>query len=230
MLRVSIIVLLVGFLPLYVVQIFKRSVKSKVNPAYIIMLLVGISIVLILSRVNISKDGIDRYTDMAMQFEEATLGVNRQTGNMIASYGDSVVTADMKKVISMTDAIELLAEQMMNGLINAVGQEGVVIDEVEGRDKRNVASKAYLENGLAMEFIENCREYKEYLISIVDDPVLEKQIEIALMFSDGHWASGWDPQDYAKEPLVVNYFKIAQLRYQVIVVENRVIELLLDER
>lgn len=215
LLKVSVFALLVGFLPLYIVQLFKRSVKSKINPAYIIMLLVGISIVLILSKVNLGKDSIDRYVLLSNKYEDATLLMQERINELSAGMSDSVLTSDVKKVISYSDALEMQLEQMSQGLLESVGQAGASINNVQKLDFRNGAGDAYINNGLAMEFLADCREYQEFLMKIIDDPLTSRQVEIELLFSGGHWIN-WDPLDYRNEPLIVNYYKLTTFKWAVI--------------
>ena len=51
--------ILIGFIPLYVVNVFQKSGKEKANLPYIVMLLVGIACVMLMGNVNVSKDLLD---------------------------------------------------------------------------------------------------------------------------------------------------------------------------
>lgn len=227
--RISLVVLLVGFLPLYIVQIFKRTVKSKVNPAYIIMLLVGISIVLILSRVNLSKDSIDAYTSMTQQFEQGAILVSERTDKLVAHLKDPDAITEAAKIGVMAERLEMQIDQMLTGLLESVDQAGVEIDKVEGRDYRYGGRNAFNDNGLARNFLQDAREYKQYLLSISEDPLLENQTSVILMFSNGDWFSGWNPEDFVYEPLIRNYFKLTQFRYYIVTIEYHYINYLLEK-
>ena len=48
--------LVIGFVPLYVVNAFQRSGKEKVTLPYIVMLLVGVALVMVYSNVRMSKN------------------------------------------------------------------------------------------------------------------------------------------------------------------------------
>lgn len=229
LLRASVIFLLVGFLPLYIVQIFKRSVKTKINPAYIIMLLVGFSIVLILAKVNISKNSIDRYTEIAVDYRASTGVIDNALTNILEAAGDSAITPDIKKVRSLSEALRVNADEMLQGLLAGVDQAGVPIEEVSRRDYRNAGRDAFLDNGLADAFLEKAREYRDYLVQLVDDPVLKDQLELDFLFTDGQWITGWDPEDYAYDPLIINYKIISEYKWKVVNAEYNVIKYLLSE-
>ncbi|MDF1572062.1 MAG: hypothetical protein P1P82_10635 [Bacteroidales bacterium] len=229
LLRASVIFLLVGFLPLYIVQIFKRSVKTKINPAYIIMLLVGFSIVLILVKVNISKDSIDRYTEIAVDYRASTGVIDSALTNMLEAAGDSAITPDMKKVMSLSEELKADADEMLQGLLAGVDQAGVPIEEVSRKDFRNAGRDAFLDNGLAYAFLEKSGEFKDVLVQLVEDPVLQDQLELDFLFADGQWINGWDPEDDANDPLVINYKIISEFKWKVVSAEYKVMKYLLSE-
>lgn len=229
LLRASVIFLLVGFLPLYIVQVFKRSVKTKINPAYIIMLLVGFSIVLILAKVNISKDSIDRYTEIAVDYRESSRVLENTLASIVDSAGDSAITPDIRQVMLLSDALKESADKMLQGLLARVDQAGVPIEEVLRRDFRYAGRDAFLDNGLAYAFLEKAKAYKEVLIGMVDDPVLADQLKFDFMFAEGEWITGWDPENYAYDPLIINYQIISEYMWRVVNAEYNVIRYLLSK-
>jgi len=229
LLRASVIFLLVGFLPLYIVQVFKRSVKTKINPAYIIMLLVGFSIVLILAKVNISKDSIDRYTEIAVDYRESSGVLENTLASIVDSAGDSAITPDIRQVMLLSGALKESADKMLQGLLARVDQAGVPIEEVLRRDFRNAGRDAFLDNGLAYTFLEKAKAYKEDLIGMVDDPVLADQLKFDFMFAEGEWITGWDPENYAYDPLIINYQIISEYKWRVVNAEYNVIRYLLSK-
>ena len=66
MIYISVGFLLVGFIPLYVVNAFQRSGKEKTNLPYVVMLLVGIACVMLMGNINMSKDLLDIYRSEAL--------------------------------------------------------------------------------------------------------------------------------------------------------------------
>ncbi len=229
LLKASTVFLLVGFLPLYIVQIFKRVSGKKINMAYIIMLLVGISIVMILARVNLSKDAIDKYTDLTLDYSEASGLLSREIYSTLEMVEDSMITGDVEKIIKYADELVSTADEMLAGLLETVDAYGTPINEVPRRDYRNGGREAFLDNGSGEEFLRMSREYKSFLLSVVDDPLVKSQVNIDLLFSIGDWTTGWDPSDYAYDPLIINYSKITTFKYSVLNAEYRVLRNLLEE-
>jgi len=228
LLRTSVIVLLVGFLPLYVVQIFKRSVKTRINPAYVIMLLLGIAVVVILWRVNISKNAIDDYTDVAVAYQTSTIHLENRIDDLKLEAGDSLITPGMQRVMTYAGELEALADEMLDGLLMAVGQAGVSIETVKGRDARNVGREAFYENGLAQKFLETAAEFREYVLSVTGEQVDADRVRLDLLFASDNWIRRWDPEDDIYQPLIVNYARISEYRYRIIYAEYLTIRQLLN--
>jgi hypothetical protein len=218
LLKASVGFMMVGFLPLYIVKIFKRTTGRKFNISYIILVLVGLSVVLVLSWVNLSKNSIDSYTDMAVQFSESTALLNEST-DMILEKSGSQVTPEMQKITAYADELEALASRMLNGLLGAVDQAGVPIEEAQRRDYRRANREAFIDNGLGSEFKALAGEYRSYLLKVLDDPLTESLVDIDLLFSSDEWLQGWNPGDYEKEPMIYNYYRISQFRWRVVAAE-----------
>lgn len=227
--KLSLAMVLIGFVPLYLVQIFKKTPGKKVNIAYIVMLLIGISIVALLTRVNISKYAIDRLTETTIQNIEAVDLLNNEIIDNIELKGDSLISPEVKKVMEYSDNLEGIADKMLEGLLASVGQEGIPINEASDRDYRRASASAYLKNGLANDFLELSREYKGYLLEILKDPILKNQVEHDLRYSSENWVTGWMPEDYVLEPLIISYSKISEFKRAVIFTEYLSIHALLNE-
>ena len=227
LLKSSVAFILVGFLPLFIVKIFARTGGRKFNLSYILMVLVGISVILVMVRVNISKDSIDSYTSMTMQFTETTELLNERTDQLIEMTGDRV-TPEMQKITGYAAELEETADQMLNGLLAAVDQAGVPLTQVSRRDFKRANREAFIDNGLGTKFKTQAGAFKTYLVDVVDDPLLKHMVEIDLMFSSDEWLQGWDPEDHYNKPLIYSYYRIAQLRWRVAVAEYSVIKSLCE--
>jgi hypothetical protein len=226
---ISLGIVIVGFVPLYTVQIFKKTSGKKTNLAYLIMLLIGISIILILSRVNISKYAIDGLTENTIQNIKSVDNLNTEIHNIIEIKADSLITPEVKKVMQYSDALSDMADIMLSGLLATVDQEGIAIDEVSGRDYRRASGRAFLNNGLGEDFLDLSLEYKDYLLQVVKNPVVINQIEHDFRFANQNWVIGWNPKDYTWEPLIVSYQKISEFKRAVVYAEYLVVRDLVDK-
>lgn len=213
---ISIFVILVVFLPLYIVQIFKRTSTKKINPAYIIMVLVGLSIVILLTRVNISKYAVDRYTEMSMENMESCRILKEATTRTLEMIPDSLQTDEISMITEYAAKLEAMADRMLEGMLEAVDQPGVVIENVDRRDFRNAGRDSFNDNGLAKEFKALARKYRTYLLEHVSDPVIADQVNIDLRFSSDDYIRGWTPEDHIYDPLVMNYSSISSFKRAVL--------------
>lgn len=229
-LTISLGIILVGFLPLYTVQIFKKVSGKKTNIAYFVMLLIGISIVVILTRVNISKYAIDELTEVSIQNFESIDNLNKEIQNIIEIKGDSLIRPEVKKVMQYSDELVVMADKMLSGLLACVNEEGKAINEVNRRDFRRASGRAFLKNGLGGEFLDLSREYKDYLLQVVNDPIVKDQIEHDFRFASQNWVTGWVPEDYVLEPLIISYKKITECKRAVVYAEYLSVGNLLNEK
>ena len=224
----SIVVVVIGFVPLYLSQLFKKSEGKKLNIAYVVLLLIGISIIIVFSRVNISKFAVDRLFELTVQHEESSLLLNSEVAEMIEITPDSLITPELQKLMDYSEELEMIADEMLHELMLSINQEGVDLNMVNHWDYRRSAKEAFIKNGLADKFKELSSEYKDYLLSVVEDSVAKNQIEYNLGFTSKDWIIGWTPEDFIMEPMIVCYQKIALLKRSVIYSEYLAVRSLVD--
>jgi len=210
MIYASIGFILIGFIPLYVVNVFQRSGKEKVKLPYIVMLLVGIACVMLMGNINMSKDLLDIYLEEALANEQRVEVVQEQTTALLEMAGDSThmdKLATISMIHNQSRDLLVMLEDMQDGMIAFVGQPGVTIDEVKGKDNKQAGREAMLENGEGVAFITEAKQYAAMLDELVKDPVSRSQIEDHLEFTTLVWdfEHGWD--GVADSPLMKNYYK-----------------------
>ena len=216
MLSLSMAMILIGFVPLYIIQVFKKTSEKKGNIAYVVMLLIGISIVVLLWRVNISKYTINRLTEMTTHNIESVELLNKRISQITEFTTDSLKIPEVEKIMQYSDELESLANQMLSGLLASIDQEEVALADVNHWDYRRGANNAFLKNGLAQDFLQLSREFKDYLLEQIKDPVVLKQIEHDFRFSSEYWYIGWIPEDYLFDPIIISYQKITEFKRAII--------------
>ncbi len=224
----SIVVVVIGFVPLYLSRIFGKPGDKKLNIAYVVLLMIGISIITVSSRVNISKFAIDRMLELTVQNEESSQLLNNEIGKMIEITPDSLITPELKKLMDYSGELEMIADEMLHELMLSIKQEGVELNSVNHWDYRRSAKVAFINNGLAQKFINLSREYKDYLMNVVKDSIAKNQIEYNLGFTSEYWIIGWTPEDLIMEPMIICYQKITLLKRAVIYSEYLVVQALLE--
>jgi len=210
MIYASIGFLLIGFVPLYVVNAFQRSGKEKANLPYIVMLLVGISIVMLFSNINMSKDLLDIYLGHSLENEAQIEEVQERTSQLLERSHDSIYTDKLSNVGKIHDqarGLQLMIADMQEGMKAHVGEPGTAITELAAKDNKQAGREAIIEHEEGKGFILAARNYREMLLELVSDPVTRSQIEDHLEFTGMVWEYEHGPRGVADAPLMKNYYK-----------------------
>ena len=202
--------ILIGFIPLYVVNAFQRSGKEKANLPYIVMLLVGIACVMLMGNVNMSKDLLDVYMEEALANELRVEEVQERTARLLEVAQDSAHANQLATIAQIHDQardLQVMVNDMQEGMIAFVGQPGASINEVHPLDNKNAGREAILDNGAGSAFIREAKQFASMLDELVKDEVANNQIEDHLEFASLVWdfEHGWD--GVRESPLMKNYFK-----------------------
>jgi len=210
MIYASIGFILIGFIPLYVVNAFQRSGKEKANLPYIVMLLVGIACVMLMGNINMSKDLLDIYLEESLANEQRVEAVQERTSKLMELSADSAhmdQTAIISGIHSQARDLQVMIATMQERMIDFVGQPGVSIDQVKGKDNKNAGREVILEQGEGIAFITEAKQFAAMLDELVTDPVISSQIMDHLEFTTLVWdfEHGWD--GVRDSPLMKNYFK-----------------------
>ncbi len=210
MIYTSIGFLLVGFVPLYVVNVFQRSGKEKETLPYIVMLLVGIAIVLLFSNINMSKEVLDVYAGEAVANEATVEEIRSQTANLMEFTADSTDPIKLEAISKIHDQareLQVMVTGLQDGLKTFVNEPGVPIGNLAAKDNKGAGREAMLENGNNGTFILEAKKYKELLDEVVKDPVTRSQIGDHLDFIGIIFEYEHGPRGVADSPLVKNYYK-----------------------
>jgi hypothetical protein len=202
--------LLIGFVPLYVVNAFQRSGKEKANLPYIVMLLVGIACVMLMGNVNMSKDLLDVYMNEALTNENRVEEVQAGTALLLEMADDSAHAAQFATISRIHDQardLQVMIRNMQEGMIAYVGKPGVSIQEVKGKDNKNAGREAIIDNGQGPAFILESRKFVAMLFEVVKDPVARDQIEDHLEYISAPFEYEHGKNGVLDSPFMKNYFK-----------------------
>ena len=202
--------ILIGFIPLYVVNVFQRSGKEKANLPYIVMLLVGIACVMLMSNINMSKDLLDIYLEEALANEQRVELVQKQTAGLLELAGDSAHMDHLEAITRIHNQardLQVMVNGMQEGMIAFVGQPGISIEDVKGKDNRQAGREAILEHGEGVAFITEAKQYAAMLEELVKDPLTRSQVEDHLEFTILVWDFEHGYDGVRDSPLMKNYYK-----------------------
>ena len=225
--------LLIGFVPLYVVNIFQKSGKEKIILPYIVMVLVGISMVILFTNVRISKYAIDIYLDEITHNEMFTHEITGRSAELFALAGDSA-SADIQEHIlrirSQAETLQEMTAALKIQLLESVNQAGVPIQNVKGKDVR---WKGWWDNrvsDLESEFIREARVLRNMLDEMLDDPVVRAQIYDHMQFTRNIWPYEFGAKILVGEPLVVNYLMLVNISKGIALSEYVAVQYLLYQK
>ena len=202
--------ILIGFIPLYVVNVFQKSGKEKANLPYIVMLLVGIACVMLMGNINMSKDLLDIYQDEALANEDRLEEVQDGTAGLLVIAGDSAHMdhlAVITRIHEQARDLQVMITGMQEGMIAFVGQPGASIEEVKGKDNRLAGRDAILDNGAGVAFITEAKKYAAMLNEVVKEPVANAQVTDHLEFATLVWDFEHGRDGVRDSPLMKNYYK-----------------------
>lgn len=202
--------LLIGFVPLYVVNVYQRSGSEKVKLPYIVMLLVGIACVMLMGNVNMSKDLLNIYQDEALVNEEQVEVVQERTASLLELALDSSHMdhqATISKIHDQARDLQVMINDMQEGMIAFVDQPGASIEEINEKDNKNAGREAIIDNGAGVAFILESKKFATMLDELVQDPVASSQIEDHLEYAKLFWEYEHGKKGVIDSPLMKNYYK-----------------------
>jgi hypothetical protein len=211
MIYASIGFLLIGFVPLYVVNIFQKSGKEKTNLPYIVMLLVGISIVMLFSNINMSKDVLDAYMEEAIANENRVEEVQLRTTKLMNWAQDStpnIKLQTMTKIHDQARGLQVMITEMQEGMKVFVNEPGIQIADLKAKDNRGAGREAIVDNGSGHNFAVESKKFREMLLELIKDPLTKSQVEDHLEFTSKVWSFEYGVRDVKDDPLMKNYFKL----------------------
>ncbi len=212
MIQVGIGFLIVGFIPLYVVNVFQRGGKEKVRLPYIVMLVVGISVVMLMSNVRISKYAINIFMEEVVKDQKYLGELETRTGQLLEMSQDSAMVEKQSQVFRISEKageLQAMVDALLESLLESVDQPGASIQEVKGKDIRRRGSS--MDYDKEAEFIRMAMGFREMLDEMLLDPVIRCQIEDHLEFTKKTWPYEFGERFVRGEPFIYNYYMLTKI-------------------
>jgi hypothetical protein len=231
MIQAGLGVLIIGFIPLYVVNAFQRGGKEKVRLPYIAMLLVGISIVMLFANLNMSKYLLDIYMKEAISNEHMIGEVQGRTAQLLEMVHDSAYADKQDQVVKIHDQardLQVMIQEMKESLLALADQPGVPIEEVKVKDKRRNRWESRSAFEKEQEFMLEARQFREMLNEMLLDPVVRGQIEDHLEFTGKVWGEEFGIRISRSEPLMQSYYKLTDISMGIALTECVAIQYILE--
>ena len=224
--------LLIGFVPLYVVNIFQKSGKEKIVLPYIVMVLVGISLVMLISTIGMSKDTLDVYRTASVTDEQQVELIRERTAAMMEAAGDSISPdrrSDMRNVHDKARELLVMVETMQDEMKAFVSQPDVATAALKEMDNNRAGREIVLDSGAGKEFMISARSFRELLREIIDDPVAMSQIDDFLRFTTAVGGLEFNGSDVAGSPMMRVYYMNASAARGIALSEYVAISYLLNQ-
>ena len=149
--------------------------------------------------------------EAAIKNESHVETVQARTPKFLNQVNDTTY-ADKKEAVTeihiQAASLQVLLDEMMDGLLSFVDQAGVPVEDVRYIDNMRAGRDAILDNGKGKKFALVSREYKEMLDGLIKDPVTSSQIEDHLEFTGNVWSFEYGLHEIKKNPLMKNYYKL----------------------
>jgi hypothetical protein len=231
MIQVSMGFLIVGFIPLYVVNAFQRGGKEKTRLPYIVMLMVGISMVMLITNVRISKYATDLYLEEVTSNEQYLGEIEQRTSNLLEMTHDSVHMEKQPRVNRIHDqAVELqiILDELRESLLESVDQPGASIRDVKGKDIRRKGWDQTMDYDKEAEFARKALLFKEMLDEMLLDPVIRSQIDDHLEFTKKVWPYEFGAKFVVGEPFIISYHMLTKISKGIALTEYVAIDYILQ--
>ncbi len=212
MLQVGTGFMIIGFIPLYVVNVFQKSGGKKITLPYVVMLLIGISLVMLYTNVNMGRNLIDIYMNEAVANEERVVQAEGGTAGLLEWAKDSCEgdrLQSIKKIHDDARDLQLMISSLQEGMITFLGQPGVSVSEVEDKGNKNAGRDAIVDSGRGHEFAQAALAYRVMLEEVIEDPVALAQINDHLECTGKVWPFEYGVRDVLVDPFMKNYYKLS---------------------
>ena len=201
--------LVVGFVPLFVVNIYQKTGRDKILLPYLVMVLVGISLVMLIGNVRMSRETLDLYRAESVSNEMQTEVIRERTAELLSVGGNS---SSRELELALT-SIHTRAGELMNmvgtmqeGLKEYVDQQGIATSEMTGMENIRAGRDVVVDSGLGWEFVQGAREFREMLHGLVSDPVILSQIDDHLHLTGSVGTMEYGGADVTSSPMIRVYY------------------------
>ena len=221
-------VLIIGFVPLYLVNAFSKAEGEKVGLPYIVMLLVGIGIVSLTYNVRMAKVVLDDYREEAIRNEQRIKDVEAGNRALITLVGErsSEQLEIIQQIHQKAGELQTMIDEMLEEMLVSIKEPGISLADLQKVDKTGVGRDVIVDNGWARRFMKKSAEYRELLAEVVEDPVTRAQIADHLEYVTKTWYNEWGPKEVLYDPVIKIYYKHTDVSLGIALSENAAIEYL----
>ncbi|MEX0983321.1 MAG: hypothetical protein WD577_08300 [Bacteroidales bacterium] len=103
------------------------------------------------------------------------------------------------------------------------------VDELTNIDNKRAGREAILDSGIGQRFARAVNRYADWLVEMIDDPVIVAQIQDHLDFTDNVWTYEYGVSDVESDPFMKSYYRLSDVSAGVALSEVVAISYLLKQ-
>ena len=231
LIEVGIGFVILGFTPLYLVGAFQRGGGGKIGLSYLVVFLVGISFVMLISMVRVSRNLQDMYLYEALANEHGVTEIGERTGELVKMARDSIYADKQEMVLSIhRQAADLqgMIGEMKAGIVAFEGQTDVSLEKLKGKELRRSRLNALKNYDAEEAFVREAKAFEATLENMLLDPVIRNQIRDHLDFTGEPDMVEPGIRYHPGEPLIKFYHKLTDASMGIALTEYVAIEYILQ--
>lgn len=229
---IAMAVLIIGFVPLYLVNAFQKAKGEKIGLPYIVMLLVALGITSLAINVNMAKEELDDYRAEAIINKQKTSLVEERCNQLILFVAENpeVDSADqIKEIHKKANELQTMIDNMLEEMMIAIKEPGIGLEDMRKGDRTGAGRKVIIDNGWGRSFMNDSRDYLSMLSDLIKDPVVLAQIEDHMEYTGKIWYNEWGYDEVIYDPAITIYYKHTEVAKGIALSEYVAVDYLLNK-
>jgi hypothetical protein len=182
------ILLVVIFLPLYLVNTFKKAKETKTNFVYVILIMgIAIGSIFMSLTVSISKEKIDRYNsiyqDAIKTSDYFSLTNDSLLLNLTKNDSDLATVSNIKKISNFSQELDKQINYLTTEMIETASGKYSTPLNFDSKDNKWVCNRVMQRDGNIDKLRIQLKNYRDYLLSLAISENQRKIIEVQFNYN-----------------------------------------------
>jgi hypothetical protein len=211
------ILLIVAFLPLYLVNVFKKAGETHTNIIYIIVIVViGIATLYMSSSVRLSYEIGERYLALNSAYQRSAFMVKKSIDSLLQV--KTIPMQDRNKIASC-NSLKNSAEAINKSIDDLTGAMGLkinplaTINNFSQKDDEQIFGKVILINNADAKLLAEIQKLRTDALNLLKDELQKQKLYALLDFEE--FTEMVKRQDYQKLPLMVGISQLSKIKRNV---------------
>jgi hypothetical protein len=188
MLTIGEILLVVGFLPLYMISVFKKANETRTNIIYVLIIIgIGIATMYMSSTVRISKNVVDKYDSLNISYIKSASYFNTTNDSLILNlegkYPDGELFMRIAKTKSLSMELDNLINTIKTEIVKLADNKNATLENFSSKDNVTACGKVMYRDGYSFKLRNSFENYRNYLLSLAKGETQKQMIATYLDFN-----------------------------------------------